>query len=154
MQNALVIPLKPSFRLAIIVVLAHGVGVAAVWMSGLSISMHVALKLGLLTSLIWSLVRLGWGLPRWRLVELRLFPAEKDEVWDRVEWTYADGRREAGSVLEGGLVLPALITLPFQPDGTRAWMPLRAIPLLADSAAPDDLRQLRVRLRWGRAAPV
>jgi len=153
-QNVLVIPLKPSICLVMIVVIAHGAGVAAVWVSGLSLTMHVALKLGLLGSLLWSLARLGWGLSRWRAVELRFFPAVKDETWDRIEWLYADGRQEAGRLVEGGVVLPALITLPFQPDGARSWMPLRAIPLLPDSAAPDDLRQLRVRLRWGRAAPV
>jgi len=49
-------------------------------------------------------------------------------------------------IMDDSLVSPALVVLRYRLPGQRA----RTLVLLPDSAAADDLRRLRVALRWKR----
>ncbi len=67
----------------------------------------------------------------------------------RVAVTTRDGRTAAGDILADSFVGPRLITVVWRPDGARR---ARTLVVLPDSLAADDLRRLRVALRYGRVA--
>jgi hypothetical protein len=70
----------------------------------------------------------------------------------RLTVTDARGRSRDGSVLPGTFVTASAICLRWRPDGASRWARLgggRTLLLVADMAAPDVLRELRVRLRYG-----
>ena len=64
----------------------------------------------------------------------------------RIDVAFASGPPCSGRVAPGSFVAPWLIVLRWKPDG--AWL-TRAIVLLPDMAGRQDLRRLRVLLRWG-----
>ena len=69
-------------------------------------------------------------------------------VWRR------DGRSQAGAILDSTYVGARLTSIVWRPDepggGWRIVLPPRTLLLLADSLPPEDFRQLRVVLRYGR----
>lgn len=154
MQNVLRIPLRRSRLLALLLVLAHGLALAAIWLSGLDVRVHIALKLALLISLLFHLDQAGWLRPRRAATLLRIRPAQGDEAADWLALDFADGRSLEGQVLPGSLVLPACIVILFAREHEAYWRRRGQLLLLPDAAEAEDLRALRVRLRWGRHAPV
>lgn len=148
------VAVRPSRLMAMLLILAHGIAVATVWVSALPIAVHITLKLMLALSLWFSLRRAGWlNAPRFA-TSLRIRPAGRQAGGDRLEVRRSDGSLLEGEILEGNFVAPWLVTLGFRADGARRWLPPTVITLLPDSADRESLRQLRVRLRWGKPAPV
>lgn len=145
---------RRSAWLALMLLAVHLLTLTLVWSFRLPLALHVLLKLAILLSLLSALHGAGWLGGGKQSFRLCLTPADADGAPDRVEVVYAGGRRFSGSVAEGSLVLPYLVILRCRPDGARWWQPLPNWLLLPDAVAPDDFRRLRVRLRWGRAAPV
>lgn len=154
MLNALRIPLSRSRILAVLLVAAHGLALAVIWTSSLPIALHLVLKILLLASLLFNLDQTGWLRPGRAPVLLRILPAGRDDAADGVEIDFANGKTLHGKVLPGSLVLPLCIVLQFRIDGAPWWRRRGQLLLLPDAAAPEERRALRVRLRWGRHAPV
>lgn len=154
MQNALRIPLSRSRLLAVILVAAHALTLWVIWESSLPIALHLGLKLLLLLSLVYNLDQAGWLRPGRAPVLLRILPAGREDAADGVELAFASGKALHGKVLPGSLVLPLCIVLQFRIDGAPWWKSRGQLILLPDAATAEDRRALRVRLRWGRHAPV
>ncbi|MBL8515745.1 MAG: hypothetical protein JNM76_02150 [Betaproteobacteria bacterium] len=146
--------MERSRRLAASLVAAHIASLVVIWPLALPINLHIGLKLAVLASLLWSLGRAGWLGARTHPFRLRLPPHGKAEAADRIEIEFPWGRTVRGTLVEGSFVLSGLVILRCREDGARWWRPDRSWILLPDSVPPDAHRQLRVRLRWGRAAPV
>jgi len=64
----------------------------------------------------------------------------------RIDVAFATGTTCSGRVVPGSFVAPWLVVLYWKPDGARL---ARSIVLLPDMAGEQDLRRLRVLLRWG-----
>lgn len=154
MHGTIDVMVRRSSVLAVLLVLVHVASLALIWSLALPIALHIGLKLAVLSSLLWSLFKAGWIVTSNRSFRLRLTPAGRQDAPDRIEITYASGEVMRGSVVEGSLVLARLVILRCRRDRDRWWQPDRGWLLLPDSIPADDFRRLRVRLRWGRAAPV
>jgi toxin CptA len=136
------IDLRPSRLLSLVLVLAHGMAVYAVWISlgGLpKILAAVAVLASLAATLAHALLRA----PR-SAVSLEL--AEDG----RVSWRDRRGAWHDGTLGASHFVSPFLVVVELKP-GNRG---VKRLILLADSASRDELRRLRVRLRWGRQHSV
>lgn len=81
----------------------------------------------------------GWG---WR--QSRHVESLRPTADGRLQARDAQGAWRDVEVLGDSLVTTALIVLRYRPCGGR----VRSLTLLPDSATPDDLRRLRVSLRW------
>ena len=68
----------------------------------------------------------------------------------RITVTDRDGRSCSGAILDDSYVGARLTTILWRPDGQPWWRPARAVLVLPDTLPPDDFRQLRVALRYGR----
>ena len=66
----------------------------------------------------------------------------------RISVTTRNGRQREGLVLADSYVGSRLTTIVWRSDG--AWI-ARTILILTDTLAPDEFRQLRIVLRYGRA---
>lgn len=64
----------------------------------------------------------------------------------RIAVACASGSPRSGRIAPGSFVAPWLVVLYWKPDGARF---ARSIVLLPDMAGEQDLRRLRVLLRWG-----
>lgn len=129
------IEVKPSRLLGVLLAGMIGLALASIWLAALpSVAGGAALAIGVLGGLAWY----------WR----RIRAASTIRI-------AADGRlqcREAGAwhdmeVLGDSLASPFLIVLRYR-SAASAGAQTRV--LLPDSAAADDLRRLRVSLRWIR----
>lgn len=148
------VAIAPSRLMAVAIVVAHCVAVGAVWFAALPTAVHLTLKAALVLSLWGCLRQSGWlNAPRF-VTNVRIRPAAHEAEGDRLEAQCRDGTALRGEILEGNFVAPWLVTLGFRPDGARRFRPRKVIALLPDSASRDSLRLLRVRLRWGKPAPV
>jgi Membrane-bound toxin component of toxin-antitoxin system len=70
----------------------------------------------------------------------------------RITVTGCDGRSRAGAILDDSYVGAWLTTIVWKPDGCAWWRPARTIVVLPDMLSREESRQLRVALRYGRAA--
>jgi toxin CptA len=126
------IELKPSRRLGLLLT-------AMLLMTGVAVHL-AALPVGLELALGMTAVALSiWG---WRraspIASLRVAADGRLQCLDdSAEWRDAE-------VLGDSFVSSVLIVLRYQPAGRR----VRTLTLLPDSADADDLRRLRVSLRW------
>jgi hypothetical protein len=154
MQNVLRIPLHRSRLLAVLLVLAHGLALSVVWVSSLSVLLHLGLKLALLASLVFQLDQAGWLRAQRAATLLRIRAATGEETADSLVLDFADGRSTEAQVLPGSLVLPVCVVIQFARKDAPFWRRRGQLLLLPDAADAEDLRALRVRLRWGRHAPV
>jgi hypothetical protein len=68
----------------------------------------------------------------------------------RITTTGRDGRSRDGAIVDDSYVGAHLTTIVWRPDGARFWEPARSILILPDMLPPDEFRQLRVLLRYGR----
>lgn len=131
-MSGLNIPLRPSRRLAWFIVVAHALAAIAPWFSALSWWFCLLLDMLVGWSLIWNLRRHYWvGYRHLQYLERR--------------WWLTDASGEHAVELAGEfLVTPWLLVLRFTRD-TGAGVDLVLPP---DSADADDLRRLRVLLRF------
>jgi len=128
------IELKPSRRLGLLLLVMVALALGAIGLAALPVGVRLALGA--------AVIGLGaWG---WRqtlpLASLRI-AADGRLQWldDAAEWRDAE-------VLGDSFVSTALIVLRYRTAGRHAG----ALTLLSDSADADDLRRLRVSLRWTR----
>lgn len=126
------IELKPSRGLGMLLLGVAVLALLAIALAALSWAIKLVLGLAVLGLSAW-----GWrrASPRARL---RMAADGRLQGLDRQgNWLDAE-------VLGDSFVSTALIVLRYRMAG----QPMRTLTLLPDSAAPDDLRRLRVSLRW------
>ena len=135
---ALRLDLRPSRLLAGALIVAHGLALAAVWISFSGWASQLAC-VAVLTSLGGCLVRATRG------------PSSLELHEDgRASWRTRKGSWREGKLGRNNFVSAALVVLELEIAGHgRKW-----IALMADSAPPEDLRRLRVWLRWRRDAEI
>ncbi len=68
----------------------------------------------------------------------------------RITATGRDGHSRDGVILDDSYVGAQLTIIVWRPDRARAWVPSPSIMILPDMLPPEDFRQLRVWLRYGR----
>jgi len=125
---------------AALIVVSHAATALLLLGMPLPAAVRIAGAVGILVAGAWALRQaVGQGAPA-RLVV---------GIDRRVEVTTRDGRTAAGEILADSFVGPRLITVVWRPDGARCVQTLLVLP---DSLAADDLRRLRVALRYGRVA--
>lgn len=132
------IELKPSRRLGLLLAGMLLLTLASVTLAALAGGLQLALGMTLTGLGAW-----GWrrACPQGRLrvaADGRLQCLDDDED-DAAEWRDAE-------ILGDSFVSTALIVLRYRTAGGQ----VRALTLLPDSAPADDLRRLRVSLRWTR----
>lgn len=140
---ALRIELKPSRVLAWLLACMHLLAALAVMAAVAQWPLRAAAGLALLASALrtigcHALLRAG------RAVTALEF---RDEL--QCTLVQRDGSRAEACVQGSSYVTPALTVLHVRQQGCRS---RRCVVLMTDSAAPQSLRRLRVRLRWGTAA--
>jgi len=137
---ALRLDLKPSHRLAGLLVAAHGLALAAAWVSLAGWARYLAAA-AILVSLVHSVARV---LHRVGASTVSLELREDG----RASWRNRDGRWHEGKLGRNHFVSAALVVLELEPGGRgRKW-----IVFMQDSTSPEDFRRLRVWLRWRRSA--
>jgi len=135
---ALRLDFKPSRALAGVLVAAHGLTLAAAWVS-LAGWAQVLAGAGILVSLTGCLARI---LLRTSQSAVSLELHEDGRVsWQTRKGTWHEGRLGKSNFVSTGLVVLDLEYARHR----RKWM-----LLAADSASPEDLRRLRVWLQWRR----
>jgi hypothetical protein len=132
------IDLRPSSILAAALVLAHGLALYAVWIS-LGGWPRVLAVLAVLASQAATLAQALLRTPR-SAVSLEL--AEDG----RASWRDPRGAWHEGALGGSHFVSPLLVVVELKPRNRG----VKRVVLLADSAPWNDLRRLRVWLRWGR----
>lgn len=128
------IELKPSRWLGLLLIALTGLVLGALWTAALPPGLAAAASV-----LVPGLA--AWGARRARPT-LRLRLKADGRLQGRtgeIDWCDLD-------VLDDSFVSTLLIVLRYRIEGSRP----RALTLLPDSAAAEDLRRLRVSLRWGR----
>jgi hypothetical protein len=134
------IELKPSLRLAGLLGAVHILALAAAWLS-LEGWPRVLVACGLLLSAMGCLMEIFHRSSR-TAVSLELL----DD--GRASWRDGSARWHEGRLGDHHFVSAALVVMRLdQTQGARKWL-----VLAADSGAPEDLRRLRVWLRWYREA--
>jgi hypothetical protein len=136
------IDLRPSRLLSLALVLVHGLAMHAVWISLGGLPRFLA-AVAVLASLSVTLARALLCTPR-SAVSLEL--AEDG----RVSWKDRGGAWHEGTLGVSHFVHPFLVVVQLRPRPRG----VKRLILLADSAPRDELRRLRVRLRWGRQQSV
>jgi|SRR5215813_7581500 len=132
------IDLRPSRLLSLVLVVAHGLAAYSVWISlgGLpKILAAVAVLASLAATLAHALLRTPGS-----AVSLEL--AEDG----RASWRDRRGAWREGALGSSHFVSPLLVVVELKPRHRG----VKRLVLFADSASRDELRRLRVRLRWGR----
>jgi toxin CptA len=134
---ALRLDLKPSRLLAGVLIVVHGLAIAAAWISLSGWTWYVAGAL--------VLASLGGCLARERSRPVSLELREEG----RASWRNRTGGWHEGRLGRNHFVSVALVVLELELEGRgRKW-----VVLMGDSAPPDDFRRLRIWLRWrGTAA--
>lgn len=126
------IELKPSRGLGMLLLGVAVLALLAIALAALSWAIKLVLGLAVIGLSAWGWRRTS---PRARL---RMAADGRLQGLDRQgNWLDAE-------VLGDSFVSTALIVLRYRMAG----QPMRTLTLLPDSAAPDDLRRLRVSLRW------
>ena len=139
-MHRLQIELKPSLRLASVLGAVHILALAAAWLSLGGWPRYVVAG-GLLASAIGCIAEILHRSSR-AAVSLELF----DD--GRASWRDGNARWHEGRLGDDHFVSAALIVMRLdQTQGGRKWL-----VLAADSGAPEDLRRLRIWLRWYREA--
>jgi hypothetical protein len=138
--SRLQIELKPSPRLAGVLGGVHVLALAAVWLS-LEGWPRYLVACGLLLSAVGCLSEILHRTSR-AAVSLELLDDGRASWRDRGA-TWHEGRLGEDHFVSSALVVMRLD----QTQGGRKWL-----VLAADSGAPEDLRRLRVWLRWHREA--
>jgi len=132
------IDIRPSRLLAGALVLVHVVALCAIWISvggWLRYAGAAAIFASLASTLAAALQRAGRS-----VVSLEM---QKD---GRASWRERGGKADEGTLGRSHFVSPFLVVLELKSADGR----VRRVIFLADSAAPEDFRRLKVWLRWRR----
>ncbi len=144
--HTLGIKLAPSRLLAVVLILAHLGAVAAVWSAQLPLSVTLALKALIACSLGWT----TWS------AALRRAPrsviALEIDADGAARALQRDGEWIDCRVGGASFVTPFLIVLLLNPVGQGGRRLSTVLP--PDSAGADELRALRVWLRWRMRQPA
>lgn len=124
--------LKPSRLLGLLLLGMAALSLAAIHFSALPGAIQLTLEALVIGLSVWSWRRACFTEALRMTVDGQLQCMDEQGGWGDVE------------VLGDSLVSPALIVLRYRPGGKR----VRSLTLLPDSADADDLRRLRVSLRW------
>lgn len=128
------IEVKPSRLLGVLLGGMAALALAAVWLAALPAGTRAILAAGVIGWLVWNR-RLGRA-----PCVMRVAPDGRLQCREGGEWCDAEVQGDS-------LVSPLLIVLRYRCAADRR---TRTQVLLPDSAAADDLRRLRVSLRWTR----
>lgn len=124
--------LKPSRRLGLLRLGMLGLALCAIWVAALPMEARLMLGGGMIGLVMRGTKRPSFQ-PRVRVgADGRLRVLEPPGEWSEVE------------VMGDSFVSIRLIVLRYRFPGAR----VRVLTLLSDSASADDLRRLRVSLRW------
>lgn len=134
---------KPSHKLAAVLLLAHGVTVAALLPLDLPLLAKSGLVFLIAFSLLYQLRRTAWLTASTAVVALAL---EGDDII----LTTKNGALIPSRVLRDSLITPYLTVLNVLPQGGRF---ARSAIILPDSLDAESFRQLRVWLKWGINSP-
>lgn len=134
MQLPLTLELQPSYRLALLLAVAHLCAVAAAWLLSIPWWIKLALLAVILASAGHQLLRLT-GQSRIRRLIL------KDEGY--LEFLREDGTSGEARVHPQTTVTPLLVVLLLRQAGR-----IEALALLPDALDAEDFRLLRLWLRW------
>ena len=126
------IELKPSRRLGLLLAGMTGLALVALWAAALPVWLQAALSALLVAAAALSVRR---ARPALRL---------RQRADGGLQAQAGAGEWRDVVVLDDSFVSPALIVLRYRMEGKRP----RALSLLPDSADAEDLRRLRVSLRW------
>ncbi|MFH1602414.1 MAG: protein YgfX [Pseudomonadota bacterium] len=136
MSQTLTLSIRPSRILALVLTLMAGTALAAAWSSLPELAI-VPIAAGILLALVWHIPdALHRGARGVRALELG---AEGD-----ARWQDGSGRWHEGKIMPSSYVSAWLVVVNLDGNARAA----RALVLLPDSAAAEDLRRLRVWLRW------
>jgi hypothetical protein len=115
-------------------------------LSGVVLAMGATLMADLPDAVQWALgiTVCGWGVWAWRLS--RCIEALRLTADGQVQCRDGQGEWCEVKVLGDSFVSPVLMVLRYRTSAGQ----VRALTLLPDSAHVDDLRRLRVSLRWAR----
>jgi len=136
------IDLRPSRLLSLVSVFAHGLAVYSAWISLAGLPRVIA-AMAVLVSLAVTLARALLRTPG-SAVSLEL--AEDGQA----SWRDRGGAWHEGTLGTSHFVSSLLVVVELKPRHRG----VKRLILLADSASRDELRRLRVRLRWGRQHSV
>jgi len=137
--RALQLDLKPSYRLAGLLAAAHGLALAAVWVTLPGWARYLA-AVALIVSLAHCVARV---LHRTGASTVSLELREDG----RASWQMRNGSWREGRLGRNNFVSSVLVVVELEPGGyARKW-----IVLLEDSTSPEEFRRLRVWLRWQRS---
>jgi len=99
---------------------------------------------------LWSATVVAWRSGRAQCVGRRV-PALVHVGTDRrIAVTRRDGRTAEGAILNESYVGAHWISVVWRPDGAPWWRPAQTLLLWPDSLPAEDMRRLRVWLRYGR----
>jgi len=136
LTDKLTVTLRPSRILALALTVMAGAALASAWTS-LPAPAFVAVAAGIALAWAWHLAQaLQQGRRSLRALEL--------DAHGAVRWQDGSRQWHEGEVLASSYVSGWLVVLNLGASGRRA----RSVVLLPDCAAADELRQLRVWLRW------
>lgn len=136
MSQTLTVTLRPSRALALALTLMAGAALACTWIS-LPLAAFLPAAAGIALAWIWHLApALQRGRRAVRALELR---AQGD-----ARWQDAAGQWNEAEIQSGTYVSNWLVVVDLGSPGRRG----RSLVLLPDSAASEELRRLRVWLRW------
>ena len=125
---------KPSRLLGLLLVGMAALSLAAIYLAAIPAAIQMLMGLAVMG---WSV----WGWRRVRFAEVLRLTAD-----GMLQSQDGEGEWRDVEVLGDSLVSPALIVLRYRFETQR----VRTQVLLPDSANADDLRRLRVSLRWAR----
>ncbi len=125
------IELKPSRRLGLLLLGMAALALAAIWLAALPEGVRLALAAAVIGLTAWG------GRQARFTASLRIHVDGSLQFLEQGEWRSVE-------VLGDSLVSPALVVLRHRTPTKR----VRSLVLLADSAQAEDLRRLRVALRW------
>ena len=128
------IELKPSRLLGLLLLGMAAVALTAIQFAALPDTVQLALG-----SIVIGLSVAGWRKTRCPEALRMTADGRLQRTDDQGEWRYVE-------VLRDSLASPALIVLRYRTSARH----VRSLTLLPDSASPDNLRRLRVMLRWAR----
>ena len=128
------IELKSSRRLGLLLLVMAALALVAVWLADLPWGVRLLLGMAVAALSVWGWRRASLSGKLRLAVDGRLQCLDGTGAWCDVD------------ILDDSFVSTVLIVLRYRmADGKR-----RALTLLPDSADSDDLRRLRVSLRWAR----
>jgi hypothetical protein len=141
LSQALTLTLKPSPVLALSLTAVAAAALASVWIS-LPRQAFLPPAAGIALAWIWHLAP-ALQLGRRAVQALEIAPNGD------VRWQDGSGRWAEAAIGDGGFVSSWLVVVTLSTKGNGS----RALVLLPDCAAAEDLRRLRVWLRWRLGRP-